>query len=57
MAAHVIKEDLGIHQIAVQVLIVDIQTVQFCRQLSAGGFQIHGRQMRARAAGVGGLTF
>ena len=38
VAGDVIKEDFGIHQVAVQIFIVDLIAAQIFDQLGAGGF-------------------
>ncbi|CUK16179.1 hypothetical protein PH7735_04110 [Shimia thalassica] len=53
VAAHVIKEHLGIHQIPVQILAIDLFAFQLCRQILVGGLEVDRREMCAGTGGVG----
>ncbi|MPL71091.1 hypothetical protein SDC9_16859 [bioreactor metagenome] len=54
--AHVVEEDLRIHQIARQILVIDGIAVQLGRELCPRRLEIDRRQMQPRPLGRGGLA-
>ena len=51
MTAHVVEVDLGIHEIAVEVFVVDLPAFEFLRKLQPRLIEIDGRHERARPNG------
>mmetsp|Transcript_22906 Transcript_22906/g.38412 ORF Transcript_22906/g.38412 Transcript_22906/m.38412 type:complete len:258 (-) Transcript_22906:83-856(-) len=48
MTAHIIQEDLRIHQVAIQILIIDLKALKLSRDFSPGFFKVNGLEMFAR---------
>ena len=42
MPTHIVEEDLGIHQIAVQILIIHDKAAEICRDFGAHCLMVHG---------------
>ena len=51
MPAHVVEEDLGIHEVAVEVFVIHNATVEVGHELGAGFFEVDGGQCLAGAFG------
>ena len=49
VAAHIVHEHLGIHQVAAQILVIDFEPVELLRDFRAHGLQILWRQRLAGA--------
>ncbi|SMX50740.1 hypothetical protein PEV8663_04786 [Pelagimonas varians] len=56
MAAHIIKEDLGIHQVSVQILVIDGFAFQQARQFGSGGFDINRFGVQSGTIGESGFV-
>ncbi len=56
MTPHVIQEYLGIHEVSVQIFVIDCEAVQLGRQFSAGSLQVDRFQVLAGTRGVGLVT-
>ena len=56
MAGHVVDVDLGVHQVAVEILVVDPGAVEALREFRARRLEVGGGQAAARARRVGGLA-
>ena len=51
VTTHVVEEHLGIHQIAVQIFVIDGKAVQIGRNLGAHRLKVHGWDTRAGTGG------
>ena len=56
VATHIVEEHLGIHQIAIEILIINLEAFQLLGQFLAHIFQLDRWQMLARTLGIGLLA-